>query len=405
MHLIDDRGRLFGKVNLIDGIVGFFVLLLIPLSYGAFLLFRVPAPKVTRIDPARVIEHEPATLEISGQDLRPFLRAWFGPTESKGFLVQSPTHAEVKVPDLPAGSYDLVLNDEGQELLRVPGALTVVPPPPPAGTAIQVLGEFVDLGSDAAASIGVGFRFGSGQGPPIAEVLAVQAPQIAMQRLKVGPTSTMTVPISGKMQLPAIVRLTCLVTGEECKIGGAVVAQNAQLALPVPANTVPAGKGASLPGELKFRVEEVRTAETRPIFPQLRDATVLVRFVTRPQVLNLMKVGDVDVGTGADAAVLTAVGSERQALTGLTGIGLDANLGRTYQVEQTVTAFDATLRVPVVFTSSGWRYKNRPLRVGAPFSFEAVSYFIDGWILDVKLRGRTQGHPPGEPAIRAEKRD
>ena len=58
MAVIDDRGRLFGKVNFIDALVGVLVLGLIPLAYGAFLLFRVPAPKITSLSPTEVVENE-----------------------------------------------------------------------------------------------------------------------------------------------------------------------------------------------------------------------------------------------------------------------------------------------------------------------------------------------------------
>lgn len=138
MPLIDDRGRLFGTVNLIDALVGAFVLLLVPLAYGAFLLFRVPVPTVTAVEPAAVLEHEPATLKVTGQNLRPFLRVYFGTTASGDYLIQSPTLAEVKVPNLAAGSYDLVLFDEGKELVRVPAALTVVVAYAPALATLAV---------------------------------------------------------------------------------------------------------------------------------------------------------------------------------------------------------------------------------------------------------------------------
>ena len=38
MPLIDDSGRLFGKINLIDAAVGVVTLLLIPLGYSARVL-------------------------------------------------------------------------------------------------------------------------------------------------------------------------------------------------------------------------------------------------------------------------------------------------------------------------------------------------------------------------------
>ena len=47
MALIDERGRLFGRINLIDLAVIVFVAVLIPLGYGAYLVFRAPAPHIT----------------------------------------------------------------------------------------------------------------------------------------------------------------------------------------------------------------------------------------------------------------------------------------------------------------------------------------------------------------------
>jgi hypothetical protein len=40
LALIDDRGRLFGRVNVVDAAIGAFALVLLPIAYGTFLLFR-----------------------------------------------------------------------------------------------------------------------------------------------------------------------------------------------------------------------------------------------------------------------------------------------------------------------------------------------------------------------------
>ena len=43
MSVIDEQGRLFGRVNLIDAFVVLFVLGLIPMAYGTALLFQPAA--------------------------------------------------------------------------------------------------------------------------------------------------------------------------------------------------------------------------------------------------------------------------------------------------------------------------------------------------------------------------
>ena len=46
MSLVDDRGRVGGSINLIDAIVVVLIVVLVPLAYGAYLLFRTPAAKL-----------------------------------------------------------------------------------------------------------------------------------------------------------------------------------------------------------------------------------------------------------------------------------------------------------------------------------------------------------------------
>ena len=523
MPVIDDRGRLFGKLNLIDAIVVFVALGLIPLTYGAFLLFRVPVPTISSVLPAQVTEGEPATLQITGEDLRPFLRAQIGTFPSTTIMIQSPTLAEIKVPQMPPGSYDLVLFDEGQELVRVPDALTIVPlpvtpppapPPPPPSIELRAVGEFIGVSTRDAQLIRVGLKLESGSGEPAAEVLAVGAPVAGVQRVRAG-AAVVTVPAPGEVQVPALIRVNCVITtNRDCQVGGTAVAQDATIALPglstgdeatrpdqlgfmireVPPSTAPTmtpsaradvqvvgeffglsqddlrfvevgskferwrnqpfaevlvvgtpepglqrvrigGSAVWTPaagelrvpaivrmncvltvsddclvddsvlaqnatirlpvprrsGQVKFLVNEVRSADAPAVLsPTVRTAVAIlrVRFVAGPEVLDVMNVGDVDVsGSAADAnadgAVLTEVGSDQQMVTSIRVTqGLN---GRNLQHEQSVLSFVGTVRVPVVFTSFGWSYNTRPVKVGAPFTFESISGAMIGWIEDMEI--------------------
>jgi len=141
--VIDDRGRLFGKLNLIDVITVAVVLGLIPLAYGAFLLFREQPPIITSIQPMQVTQGQSNTLLLTGEGFRPFLVARLGDFESSGFLVESPTIAEVRMPDIPAGNYDFVLYDQARELVRMPGAITVVSPSAPITAIATVRVRFI----------------------------------------------------------------------------------------------------------------------------------------------------------------------------------------------------------------------------------------------------------------------
>ena len=260
MPVIDDRGRLFGKLNLIDVITVAVVLGLIPLAYGAFMLFRVPVPIITSIQPMQVTQGQPNTLLLTGQGFRPFLVARLGDVESYGFLVESPTIAEVRMPEtLPPGNYDLTLFDQVRELVRMPGAITVVP-------------------------------------------------------------SSVSVPIT------AI-------------------------------------------------------------------ATVRVRFVAGPEVLDVMNIGDVDLSglvaqEDTEGAVLMAIGQDRQRIDGLFSDGL---LGRNFQVEGSTLSFAGRVRVPVVLGQSGWTYRNQAIKVGAGFTFESILGVMRGSIVDMVISDEEGG--------------
>src|SRR5579862_9741476 len=118
MPVIDARGRLFGAINLIDLGVLLFVALLIPLGYGAYVLFRTPPARMTAVAPASLpysigVEQK---IKVSGRDLRPFLRAKFDAATASSYTLLTPDSAEIRFVDLAPGTYDIVLLDESQEV-------------------------------------------------------------------------------------------------------------------------------------------------------------------------------------------------------------------------------------------------------------------------------------------------
>ena len=140
MSLVDDRGRIGGKINLIDAIVAALIVVLVPVAYGAYLLFRTPAAKLLTVQPNKVYQGPNLRVTVNGQNLRPFMRVAFGSVQGQTFLIGSTKYAQVDLPDLGPGTYDIVLYDFMQEVDRLPKALTVLPFAPTATVEIQVAG-------------------------------------------------------------------------------------------------------------------------------------------------------------------------------------------------------------------------------------------------------------------------
>ena len=303
MPVIDDRGRLFGKLNLIDVITVAVLLGLIPLGYVAFLLFRVPMPTITSIEPAQVSQGDLATLKLRGSGFRPFLVARLGDNESYGFLVQSPTAAEVKVPDIPPGNYDLVLYDQARELVRIPGAVTVIatrvpsaparrirpaPPLPPPIMELRVVGEFISMSRDAAEHIRVGLKFServAERWPPrptmTAEVLSVGATKDGVRRLRAGtPTNlngtTITASALDEVNVPALIRTSCVINSNpppllsDCWFGDTVLAQTETLVL----TELSEGGVGGLGNQVRFMITEVLSSTGPTMSPSRADVEV-----------------------------------------------------------------------------------------------------------------------------------
>ena len=74
MAIVDERGRMFGRWNLLDFAVLVLVIGLIPLAYAGYLLFRDQPPTLVAVTPSQVRESQEFSLTITGTNLRPYLR-------------------------------------------------------------------------------------------------------------------------------------------------------------------------------------------------------------------------------------------------------------------------------------------------------------------------------------------
>ena len=127
MTLVDDRGRVGGRFNLVDALVAVVILVVIPVAYGAYLLFRTAAAEAARHRAGDAVPGTEPAHRHQRQNLRPFMRVSFDNVQGRTFLIGSTKSAFVDLPDLAPGTYDVVLYDYKQEVARLPKALTILP--------------------------------------------------------------------------------------------------------------------------------------------------------------------------------------------------------------------------------------------------------------------------------------
>lgn len=386
----DERGHLLGRINLLDASIGAIVLVLIPVGYAAFLLFRTPKPAITSVEPAEVTRIEERAgggslvagkLKVRGNGLRPVLRASIDSQPVIAFIFESPTSADVLHGEVGPGAHDLILYDGVQEVARAVGAVKGLQKPALIEGRVRVVGTLIDLDEAAAGALRVGMKYPQ-EGPALSEIVGLgdTRPDVRDMRTA-GARSVVTA--TGRWQRPAAVLVTCdLSMPDECRVGDEPIG-NRVMSIP----------GA--PPALRIRVEEVVPASD----PLRADARV--RFIGHPELLDVVKVGDVDEGAPAvdgRAAALVSVGS-RQLVAGETLVeqSIEGSSDRAgLRAADRLAMFDADLRLGVDASPSGFLYRTRAIKVGTSLTFTTRRYVMRGTVLALNVRSAPPAPPPGE---------
>jgi len=364
MSIVDERGRVFGRFNLIDASVVIVLVLLIPIGYAAYAVFR-PAPmRITSVKPTQLVKGRDTRLQITGEHFRPYLRAEVGGAQPNRFLIQTPADGEIVVPDLEPGTYDIALYDEVEEVARMKNAVTIVAPPAPPAVKMQLVGAFVNLDEAAARTITAGLQLPP-RGNMVIEVVSAAMPARDLRRVRMGPLSV-DLSVSGTWSVPATVRIGCVFNfdNQSCTVNGTAIVPGLVLAV---SDTV------------RFVVDEAR-ADT-PGLPM----DILVRFEGRQEVLDTMKAGDVDklapTGNGSRAARIVTVAS-RQTVAGQTSlrVGLQP-LEVTTQTPDRIAVVEAVVRLVAEPGADGPSYRAGLVKPGALFTFDSPSYVARGSIV------------------------
>ena len=391
MPLIDDQGRLFGKLNIVDVSVGLVVGLLIPLMYGAYLLFRPPLPRLVAVDPPQV-EQGATQVQVRGEYLSPAFRLMVDDVGAR-FLLADTRSGVLELPPLQPGSYDVLLLDQYQELSRLPGALTVVAPaqvnaelvasgsfsaadsttvvaPAQVNAELVASGSFSAADSTEAESLWATLQAAGQDATRSWDVLDVQPPEPGFRYWpppQGGPSD------GGPYQVRAVIRFRCnVVKGTECSAFDVPLSRGA--VVPVPAR--PDGEA-----DAPFRVIDLHPVYTSVLDVALRATGCSQGAYLTPEELSVLRavVRDDDTRSLVAKALTSSIESvDVQGETSDRGVIVVAHL-----------------RVPAVSTEDGWMHgmgnyrdsagmiRGSLLKVGAYFIVNDRSLQLCGRIVDV----------------------
>ena len=346
MPILDDHGRLFGKINLIDAAVGVFLLVLIPLGYGAWLLFKTPPPVFTGITPGFV---EPGVLYqpviVNGQHLRPFFRAYVA-NEQAAYLFESTERVEVRLPKLEPGTYDLVFFDDAVEVGRLTNAIAVGVRPVVKPVVTTVTVQPAGRPNDAVQLnlMGTGL-----DGPYVAflgehkALSQVGSPAKMEVRLPVLPPGIYDLGLYGPR-------------------------------VPKAGSTPPGGAADEESTQGRELVLQQPKALT------VADLEVVFRAVQRPEI--------------AEAVKRTLAADARQQPTTARAVVVSCDVtdevtgtGYIERKDGKLDVLKLVLRMAAVRTPAGWQHNGWMIRAGQAFRLETPDYSFDGDILSVRIAG------------------
>ena len=160
------------RFNSFDVAVAVFVVVLIPIAYGTYRLFRTPQPTIASVTRVEITKEERrvggpnlvAKMKIRGSGLRPMLRASIDDVPALGFVFENPNSADLLLGSVPPGSHDLILYDGVQEVARASKSVRLQPAvirtatvrvrfnSPPEVVALMKVGD-EDLSPDANRAV------------------------------------------------------------------------------------------------------------------------------------------------------------------------------------------------------------------------------------------------------------
>ena len=357
MPIVDSRGKVFGRWNLLDAALIVLLLVLIPLVYGAYLLFRPPAPRLVGVDPGSLVAGDSLRVLVRGENLRPYMRVSFGNIQGNSFIFRSISEALVDLNPMPPGEYDVILFDDSQERSRLPKALTIMPLPLPA-SEVMLVGTFGNLTAERAAGLKQGMTI-----PSIGEIVAIAPALPETTRVFAGPV--LEIPIAQAVRVPVVLRVACAVKAPQgvpqCTLGDAVLQPTSMLLMKTPV------------GPLPFQVDQMRGLQ--PVEP----VQVVIQVTARTEIIDQIKKGDADYG---------------QYMNPLAAGASVESVGKRLQMGYSTDRVDVALITQAQRGSSSWTYAALPLRAGGALTLRTPRYEVQGIVLMVTPDWTTSPQSP-----------
>jgi hypothetical protein len=369
------------RINLLDAGMAAIPIVLVPVGFALYLLFRPPAIQLASASPQTV--YSPGEMTLQGRHLRPFLRAYVStgapiklnemgtPFPQVGYLLRSGTEAILKIPALPPATYDLALFERGEEVAQLPRAFTVSRvAADPIGVVI-VAGRFTAVDDTNARDLVAGATIAPDGGTPVAEILRVGPDRPQLESAGSG-IYVSWVRMEGLRERPATLRIRCQFVTDFCSFAGQRVVADQDLRMPFPSATV------------RFKMDAVAPDSAQ--WPLIGGPTTdaVVDFIGWPGAQTLIAPGTRDLGGPTHRPIRPAEIVRIVAVEPFVGeAALDAAVpGERFLVEQPLVRIRAIVRFALL-PSGEVDARSRAASVGSRIDFDTSESVLRGTIVSL----------------------
>lgn len=372
------------RFNTLDAAVAAVPIVLIPAGYALYLLFHMPPPRPESVTPAVI--YAPSTVVLHGRNLRPFLHALVAPTGQEPetrdrhprspeavYALRTAKEAELTLPAVPPGQYDVALFDGADEVARLSHAFTVSRMAEyPVGVVIAQ-GRFTRV-DPATTTVEVGDSIKSSDGTTVVEVLQLGPDEPDIEWIGPGLIKTWA-RLDRYVHRPATLRLRCTFAEVRCYFAQQPVVADGVLMLPF------------LPQALPFIVDAVRPDASAWAMPDGPTSDAVVDFIGWPGAQHWIHPGDRDAGAPharslRPARIVRLIGTE--PFVG--EAALDSPLAERFALQAPLVLVRAVVRFPRL-PSGDLDARNVPVRPGSRVDFETPTYLLHGTIVSVSADG------------------
>jgi len=365
--IIDEKGKLFGKINIVDLLAILFFVGLTPIFYYGYKIFNIPVPIISSIEPDNGLNERDIRVTITGEFFNDKTRVKVGDEFLTNYIISKNKITGTVPKNISAGLLDVTVINPGNLYGVLKKGFISATPAPVATLNVDIVAEtivnleFRNIDKDIAELINVGDKSEGSYVETNVEILEILSYGTATYRIDIGIGNVIIKEEDNKKEMLCKVKIVGEVKNDKLYFRG---------------------KQIGLGGMVEFN--SGKYALHGKVIPDIKGVSVVVRFHSvLPEVAALIKEGDI---VGADFygrfPVLKTI---RKIDDDVYTVFSQLNTKNISVTRGDLRLIELELEFPVMSKANGGIYfKNELIAIGQSVGCRTNNYIINGKIIAIK---------------------